>query len=1018
MTTHPTRWRSGVQPWLALVPAAGLAAVVVLLGDARGQQVHRNSFEAREIAWQRGAADVAFRETAHEVTDQAAHSGQFAEHLQLTAEKGSYLYYVYPTGRAPVNEELSLSVWVKANRPGAQLCARLVLPKERNPKNIEEPLTTTLRGDPYQLAGRWQRLEVRRPEKLAKEQQQLMRAELQRDVDFTDAYVDRLQLNVYGGPGLNELWLDDLEVGPVLDDTPFKLTSRPIGPRQDTPLPAPKAAARAVVELSQDQLRVGGRPFFFRGIRHSDTPLKVLRDAGLNTVWVDYATSPALLQEAVDLGFWLVPALPVTREESRLASSEALLNEVGRFREASAVLFWDLGSALVAEQAPFIGQAALALKGADAQRPVAADVWDGFRPYSRSLDLVGVHRWPLMTSLELPQYITWLQQRRLLARPGAFLWTWVQTHLPDWYLNTVYGKGEGEGFDEPIGPQPEQLTLLSYVALAAGCRGLAFWSDRFLADSHHGRDRLLALALLNLELQMLEPMLVTAEPPRWVTSTNPDVLCAVIRTEKGMLVLPMWLGRGAQYVPGQLAAYKLECIVPEVPSGARAWLVTPGEARSLKTERVTGGTKFTMPEFGLTGAVVFTGDTGPNGLVVRFQDFARRKRQLAAQWSYDLARVELEKVEKVQSQLEAAGHSVSDAAALLDNARSRLRTCREHWENGLYAPAYAEAQRAVRPLRLLMRAQWELAIRELDTVVASPYALSFFTLPRHWQFLDQVGRSSAGATVLPDGDFEQAEGLASEWVPQETTIDDVKCVMRRVRVATEEQEDKEEAKAAADKDGKTDKESADDDEGKAHDWPDELNVTTPAGNDEEMPAVKRKAKRRTDKLPPPPAPRKHQTAPDAPKVGEQCLALQVIPKGPPPSALERTFLALNSPAVRLQPGSLVRISFWTYMPSTIVGSADGALVFDSAGGEPLAVRLPGPTWGERPQPKVPPRGEPLRKPTKGPETIQPDWKKYTVYRRVPASGTLSVTLALTGIGTVYFDKVRVEPLQDSGTAQR
>ena len=62
------------------------------------------------------------------------------------------------------------------------------------------------------------------------------------------------------------------------------------------------------------------------------------------------------------------------------------------------------------------------------------------------------------------------------------------------------GSASHNKFDEPIGPQPEQIRLLTYLALAAGCKGLGFWSDRFLADSHQGRDRLLALALLNQEL--------------------------------------------------------------------------------------------------------------------------------------------------------------------------------------------------------------------------------------------------------------------------------------------------------------------------------------------------------------------------------------------------------------------------------------------------------------------------------------------------------------------------------------
>jgi hypothetical protein len=115
-----------------------------------------------------------------------------------------------------------------------------------------------------------------------------------------------------------------------------------------------------------------------------------------------------------------------------------------------------------------------------------------------------------MTSLELTQYRDWLNQRRQLARPGTFFWTWVQTHLPDWYTTLIYEQSSAAPFREPIGPQPEQIRLMTYVALSAGCRGLGFWSDRFLADTHQGRDRLLTLALLNQEIQMLGPMLLTA----------------------------------------------------------------------------------------------------------------------------------------------------------------------------------------------------------------------------------------------------------------------------------------------------------------------------------------------------------------------------------------------------------------------------------------------------------------------------------------------------------------------------
>ena len=99
-------------------------------------------------------------------------------------------------------------------------------------------------------------------------------------------------------------------------------------------------------------------------------------------------------------------------------------------------------------------------------------------------------------------------------------------------------------------------------------------------------------------------------------------------------------------------------------------------------------------------------------------------------------------------------------------------------------------------------------------------------------------------------------------------------------------------------------------------------------------------------------------------------------------ALERTFVAVHSPAVRLRPGTLVRVSALGETRGRSAARRTGA-VLRLAGGEPLAVRI----------------------------TRSQEWKKYSLYRKVPASGQVSVTLAPTGLGKVYFDDVRIEPLE-------
>ena len=59
----------------------------------------------------------------------------------------------------------------------------------------------------------------------------MLRAQLKHDVNVADAYVDRLVLNVAGGPGDNQVWIDNLEIGPVLDAATFKTTGRTSTPR-------------------------------------------------------------------------------------------------------------------------------------------------------------------------------------------------------------------------------------------------------------------------------------------------------------------------------------------------------------------------------------------------------------------------------------------------------------------------------------------------------------------------------------------------------------------------------------------------------------------------------------------------------------------------------------------------------------------------------------------------------------------------------------------------------------------
>jgi hypothetical protein len=291
-------------------------------------------------------------------------------------------------------------------------------------------------------------------------------------------------------------------------------------------------------------------------------------------------------------------------------------------------------------------------------------------------------------------------------------------------------------------------------------------------------------------------------------------------------------------------------------------------------------------------------------------------QKLAAQWSYDLAGVELAKVEKVQAQLRELGHEPADARTLLAKSHQYLTDAKAAWDANDYVKAYRDSQRSLRPLRILMRGEWEDAAKSLGPdapPTASPYAVSYYTLPKHWRFRAYLEQCSPGGNRLGDGDFEGGDTLPAGWREQRLTADEVEGDVR--------------------------------------------------------------------------------VSGDGAHGGRRCLMIQVRPKVVPAAngnsgaaqitALEPTYLAVTSPPVQATPGSLVRVSGWVKLPTPVQASADGALVFDSSGGEPLGVRLTAATKG---------------------------WQRFTLFRRVPANGQVQVTAALTGIGTVYFDDLSIEPL--------
>ena len=747
-----------------LIAAAG---TLTLPAWADAQTAWYEGFEGPQPTWHNAGGDAQYQVQQHRRVRGEAHTGEGCERMTVAGNLGTYVHFSHEAGQPRVIDDLMPSVWIKADRPGLQILARVILPRTEDPRS-GRPVSTLVHGSTYTKVGSWQQLRIEDVPRLLARQIRILRTQLGPGVDGREAYVDRILLNVYGGPGVTNVWIDDLDIAGFVP--------RPSGPAEPaTPPGGPASAATASpdrhrVELAGSVLTVEGRPFFPRIIRHQGEPLAFLKRVGFNTVWLTRLPPPEVLEEADQLGLWLVCPPPRPTGLDSPDQQVAPLAEIGP--EYGRVLAWDLGRGLSRDQLELTRRWAEQVRLADRHRgrPLVCLPDCELRGYSRQVDVLLLDRQPLGSSLELADYGTWIGRQSRLA-PGTPIWAGVQTQPAAALRRQLTALDPGR--PPPLDVSSEQIRLLAYTAVASGSRGLVFQSETPLdASDPETRDRAMALELLNLELQLVEPWAATGSPVATAEGSERELTGNVLGANRSRLLIPVWLAPGAQFVAGQSAGNRIWYLVPGVPETNKAYQLTPGGLQPPQgQQRETGGLRITLEEFDLTGPVLFAHDP----LVI--SSLAHRAELIgprAAEIARYLAVRKLYTVRQVTGQLARrrptnlrsvpGTRPAGPAAQWIDAAQDVLRQCDGHLAAKDYPKAYLDARRAMRSLRLVERAYWEAATRQLPSPVTSPATVSFATLPWQSTLIDRIASSRPGPNRLPGGGFEDLGAmLAAGW---------------------------------------------------------------------------------------------------------------------------------------------------------------------------------------------------------------------------------------------------------------
>jgi len=987
----------------------------------------RDGFETGQPIWQREYSDTTVNLLAQDRSERAAHGGRLSEHFQFDAGPGSQFFVSYALPRIPVSEELSVGLHVRSTRAGVQIFGRVVLPADVDPET-KAPSYVLVPGTIFDQIDRWQRIELVQMLPSIERQARVLRASTRRPVRLDGAYLEKVVVNLMGGAGESEVFLDDLEIKPVPKDLragPSKPESsgKPAKvPRSEDASPKDERLAAGKVRLGRNILEKLGDDRRFHGwiptaIDAPGAGVVKLRQAGFDVLVDDLDSDPERIKSAVDRGFLLMPRLSGATDAT---GPDRLLNQISNYPQRPSVAFWHVGDRLGRHRELKTREVELervratlaAVRELDDVSHLLTGTVEGDLPlYTRTptgLDMVGIQPRFWACSQSFPETFQYLLQRKRLtvrSNVGALFWAWIPASAPPEVVRNIWGEAPPPAWGKPP-VLPEQLRQMTYLALAAGYRGIAYLGDADLTRPA-GEALLIEMHFLNLEIDLCEEIIAQSvevkssllplfPPPAPDVPTNatqqktrpksvkelpplPGMGAGtiVMGERKGSLLLVGDFADGAQFQPPQLATAQV-MITPVLPVGAQGFEISPGEVKVLEPKRVPGGVQFILEEFDTTRLLLCTTDMG---IYERMQAAVEQVRPRAIPLAIRQAELQLAAVKEIHARLEADGHEIRtdvdlkrrrqagietkppDAKDLLDKAEANIKSARDAWEREDYAWAWAEARRALRPLRLLMRNHWEQAFTALTTAAASinpkmplpsagmpkvpplpsllvtpvscPPCISFFTLPELYIWTDWIkGRPGYrfGRNLVPSGNFDDPDAIIdSDWVnvsyQSEGVVSKIFIVPRS---------------EANGKTGNPKIPSAD-----------ELSLDNSRSNHVVKMVVSSEKPEDLDLM---------------------------IP------FLDFPMAAIRSPSIPVEANNLIRISVLVRRAWPSPPGLGGIIVRDSIGGEQFQFRTSGPI---------------------------PAFSRVVLFRKAPAAGTFNVTLGLAGYGEAYFDDFRVEVIEEA-----
>ena len=513
------------------------------------------------------------------------------------------------------------------------------------------------------------------------------------------------------------------------------------------------------------------RVYSIRAIEYNNEPFAFLKKLGFNAVWLHAPPTQEELQQANEVGMWLI-AQPPTGEQLVPNSTEGGSDPKAFFGGGrpnavyDPVIAWDLGRRLRLINHAEIQRNIQIIKELDPhRRPILASIYNGTPAYTSGakVDVVLLDREPLLTSLDLNDYGDWLLNYKNLASFGVTaFWNLIQTQPQ--YSATLQRQYFGKVEETPGLVSYEQMRQCVRLSMRAGMRGLIFTSNsRLDAKDRQTQYRACALEALNLELQFLLTWFAMGNAETSLLDTSSDELSAfTMKMKRAALVAPISTASDNQFVMGQDAVYDWGTTI-SVPESYSPDLLTPGALRKILTKRRAGGSSFSLEEGSMNSLIFFTqSDALCHKMTEQALAYGRRMAEL----TINLARKRLDLYEQTVYGIQyVKEHGASSQKTpevpllgpILNKAYAQLDEAEQSLRRRDASQAFLMAERATREMRKAERDFWEQATKTEIARPVTPLSTSFYDMPVYLELYEKLvsGKLRAsGPNLILGGDME------------------------------------------------------------------------------------------------------------------------------------------------------------------------------------------------------------------------------------------------------------------------